>query len=162
MLEEPLENRKVLEVGCGLALPSLVVKKRGGDITASDYHPLTERFLIGNAKRNSLEPIAYKAGNWNTDVSELGTFDLIIGSDLLYEPHHIDLLANFIDLHVKPKAEVIIVDAGRGSHRKFARAMQERGYSHIHCDLSDYSEGDKREKGCVLRFKCNKDSTTGA
>ena len=33
MLEEQLEGRSVLEVGCGIALPSIVVKHLGGDIT---------------------------------------------------------------------------------------------------------------------------------
>ena len=36
-------GERILEVGCGLALASLVAHRRGADVTASDRHPLTER-----------------------------------------------------------------------------------------------------------------------
>lgn len=37
-----LKGKRVLELGCGLALASLVVHRREGNVTASDCHPLTE------------------------------------------------------------------------------------------------------------------------
>ena len=43
-----LTGKRVLEVGCGLGLASLVVHRREGNITASDCHPLTETFLKAN------------------------------------------------------------------------------------------------------------------
>src|SRR6187551_2670988 len=52
-----IENRRILEVGCGLALCSLVLKRRGADITASDHHPLAQEFLIHNAELNNLSSI---------------------------------------------------------------------------------------------------------
>ena len=48
MLRFDLGSKRVLEVGCGLALASLVVQRRHGDITASDCHPLAEAFLLDN------------------------------------------------------------------------------------------------------------------
>jgi hypothetical protein len=47
-----LEGKRILEVGAGLALASLVVHRRGGDITASDYHPLIPDFLKENLRLN--------------------------------------------------------------------------------------------------------------
>ena len=32
-------DKRVLEIGCGIGLASLVLHKMGADITASDYHP---------------------------------------------------------------------------------------------------------------------------
>src|SRR5690554_2624098 len=52
-----IANRRIIELGCGLALPSLLLKSRGADVTASDHHPLSERFLDYNAVLNSLPPI---------------------------------------------------------------------------------------------------------
>lgn len=40
----PVENKRILEVGCGIGLPSLVLQQRGANITATDYHPLAEEF----------------------------------------------------------------------------------------------------------------------
>jgi len=44
----------MLEVGCGLALASLVCHRRGIDVTASDCHPLASRFLLDNLRLNGL------------------------------------------------------------------------------------------------------------
>ncbi len=37
-------TERILEIGCGLALASLVGHRRGADVTASDYHPLAGAF----------------------------------------------------------------------------------------------------------------------
>ena len=49
-----LKAKRVLEVGCGLGLASLVVHRREGNITASDCHPLTQQFLDENVVRQML------------------------------------------------------------------------------------------------------------
>ena len=49
-------GERILEIGCGLALPSLVAHRRGADVTASDNHPLAESFLKENVQINGLPP----------------------------------------------------------------------------------------------------------
>lgn len=93
-----LGERRILEIGCGLALASMVVHRRHGDITASDCHPLTETFLNANLQLNTLPALKYSTGNWDRANPELGKFDLIIGSDILYERNQPAALALFIDL----------------------------------------------------------------
>ena len=34
-----IENKRILEVGCGIGLTSMMFNARHADITASDYHP---------------------------------------------------------------------------------------------------------------------------
>lgn len=60
----PVTGERILELGCGLALPSLVGHRRGADITASDCHPLSGRFLRRNVRLNALAPLAYRHGDW--------------------------------------------------------------------------------------------------
>jgi predicted nicotinamide N-methyase len=152
MLRETLEGKRILEIGCGIALPSIMIKQLGGDITASDYHPLAESFLLENTILNSLEPIPFEIGDWNTTNSSLGKFDLIIGSDVLYEHQHIEVLSSFINNHSSSRVDIIIVDPGRGSHRAFAREMEHLGYIHSWTDLKDYPNEGKKPKGFILRF----------
>ncbi len=152
MLGETLVGKRILEIGCGIGLPSLVLKQLGGDITASDYHPLARAFLAENAILNNLESIRFNGGNWNTSNLTLEKFELIIGSDVLYEHQHIELLSAFIDLHSSTDVEVVIVDPGRGSHRAFAREMERLGYEHSWTDLKDYPILDVKPKGFILRF----------
>jgi len=91
-----LIGKRVLEIGAGLALASLVVHRRLGDITASDWHPLSPGFLAENVLLNHLSPLKYQRGNWAGENPELGEFDLIIGSDILYERQQPQQLATFI------------------------------------------------------------------
>ncbi len=124
-----LRDRRVLEIGCGLALASLVLHRRGGDVTASDCHPLTESFLCANAKLNALPTLTYRVGNWGRSNPSLGVFDLVIGGDVLYERDHPHQLAEFISLHAAAKAEVIIIDPNRGNTAAFTRGMLRYGFS---------------------------------
>lgn len=38
-------SKRILEVGCGTALTSLLLNRKEADITATDHHPETERFF---------------------------------------------------------------------------------------------------------------------
>jgi predicted nicotinamide N-methyase len=125
----PLEGKAILEIGCGIGLSSLVLQRRGADITASDYHPLVEEFLQFNAVLNCLPPVKFSIAPWAGPNPHLGRFDLIVGSDLLYEPDHPELLAGFIALHAKPSAQVLITDPGRRQFREFSVLMAEQGYA---------------------------------
>ncbi|WP_315853600.1 class I SAM-dependent methyltransferase [Marinobacterium arenosum] len=130
MADFEIEGKRILEVGCGIALSSLLLNHREADITATDYHPEAERFLIENTRLNNGQTIPFVRTSWDSDQSELGDFDLIIGSDLLYERDHATQLAGFIDQHANAHCEVILVDPGRGHHARFSKRMVALGYSH--------------------------------
>jgi predicted nicotinamide N-methyase len=57
-----------------------------------------------------------------------GRFDLIIGSDLLYERDVSGALAGFIGRHAMPRSEVWIVDPDRSNRSAFNRLMREQGF----------------------------------
>ena len=57
-------GERILELGCGLALASLVGHRRGADVTASDCHPLAPGFLAENLRLNALAPMKYRHGHW--------------------------------------------------------------------------------------------------
>ncbi|MDH5358133.1 MAG: protein N-lysine methyltransferase family protein [Gammaproteobacteria bacterium] len=155
MIDYDIEGRRVLEVGCGIALASLVLNHRSADITATDYHPEVESFLLENTRLNDGNDIPFVRTGWGDKDSGLGDFDLIIGSDLLYEQEHIDLLSNFIEQHAKPHCEVIIIDPGRGQHARFSKKMVGFGYTHNQnkpTDL-DYLSQPFPTKGQVLHYQ---------
>jgi predicted nicotinamide N-methyase len=141
LAERPVrEGERILELGCGLALPSLVAHRRGADVTASDCHPLSATFLQHNLRLNGLPPMDYRHGHWNVPARApprpgaragsvvRGRFDLVIGSDLLYERDVDGGLAHFIAAHAAPKAEVWIADPDRGNRSAFRRHMAAHGF----------------------------------
>lgn len=123
-----IEDRRIIELGCGLALPSLVLQHRGADITASDYHPLSEPFLDFNTNLNNMKAIPYVNLPWAEGNEHIGTFDLIVGSDILYQPDHSELLAGLIGRIASRKAKVLISCPGRGYRNQFSRSLKEQGF----------------------------------
>ncbi|MEJ2407554.1 MAG: methyltransferase domain-containing protein [Candidatus Thiodiazotropha sp.] len=149
----PIKGKRILEVGCGLALASLVLHQRGGDVTSTDLHPLAEAFLEENITLNNMLPLPFHFGSWEGTELPLEKFDLIIGSDVLYEPEHPDLLAGFIDRHANEQVEVIIVDPGRGNHGRFNRAMDDLGFSNESAALEQQAIRQSLKKGRVLNYQ---------
>jgi predicted nicotinamide N-methyase len=129
MCTHDIVGKRILELGCGLGLSSLVLQRRRADITASDHHPLAESFLRHNAAQNQLTSVIYCDLRWEIPDDTLGRFDLIIGSDILYESGHADLLAAIVSRHALRDAEVLITDPGRGNSAPFTRALAEQGFS---------------------------------
>lgn len=121
-------GKRVLEIGCGLGLSSLVLQGRGADITASDHHPLAAEFLAANAILNDLPPIAFRIAQWSGPNPDLGSFDLIIGGDVLYQRDHVGLLSGFLAEHARPEAEILITDPGRNHGNALNRALAAQGY----------------------------------
>jgi predicted nicotinamide N-methyase len=129
MAEFKIAGKRILEVGCGIGLASLVLNHRLADITATDYHPEAESFLMENVVLNKGKTIPFFRTGWEDEGGGLGRFDLVIGSDLLYERGHAGLLSHFIDQHANPRCEVVLVDPGRGNQGRFTRCMAELGYA---------------------------------
>ena len=152
MLSVDLGNKRVLEVGCGLALASLVVQRRQGDITASDVHPLTEAFLLDNLRRNQLAPLRYAVGDWADIAGTLGRFDLIIGSDVLYERQQPEALSRFIEQHSHAVMEVLIVDPDRGNRSAFNRRMEALGFERSERKVAALPDGGAY-KGRLLSYR---------
>ena len=131
---------RILEIGCGLGLASLVAHRAGADVTASDCHPLAGRFLAHNLVLNDLGPMKYRHGQWpgvvlpRDAIDERapaivhGEFDLIIGSDVLYERDERGQLADFIARLAARVAEVWIVDPNRGNRSAFHKNMARHGF----------------------------------
>lgn len=147
-----LAGKRILEIGAGLGLASLVIHRRKGDITVSDWHPLSRDFLKKNLSLNSLAPLEHQNGNWAEIDYDLGQFDLIIGSDILYERQQEGLLSAFIDRHASKSAEIIIVDPDRGNRPEFCRQMAELGYHFSSSPAERFLENGEPYKGRFLNF----------
>ena len=166
MATRPLvAHERILEVGCGLALASLISHRRGADVTASDCHPLAARFLARNVRLNRLAPLRYRHGDWAAAPGSPGLrgregaarvhgrFGLIIGSDVLYERDDAGHLSSFIDRHALASAEVLIVDPNRGNRPAFHRRMAAAGFVLEELRLGDLLGDGAVYRGRLLRYR---------
>lgn len=155
MEDYPISGKRILEIGCGVGLASLVLNHRGADITATDYHPEANKFLIENTHLNEDPDISFIRTDWEDLASNtLGCFDLLIGSDLLYEQTLPGKLASFINQHALQQSTVIIIDPGRGYISKFTKYMHDFGFgrsSDEYCQVRSNSEDFTGSSLCFTR-----------
>ena len=148
-----LVGKRVLEVGCGIGLASIVLHKMGMDITASDYHPRAQEFLNRNVLDNGLAPMKFQLIDFEQKNPSLGKFDLIIASDVLYQPQQAQNLSRFISAHSSDDVEVIVVDPGRENRAKFTHHMIALGYSHQFTNFNQQLSDSVRCKGRILHYQ---------
>ena len=155
--------KSILEIGCGLALASLVAHRLGANITACDRHPKAKLFLEENLRLNDLPKLPFRHGQWGDhpepSIRDTGAelltkkYDLVVGSDLLYEPDMPKALARFVDVCANPKAEVWIVDPNRGYRTTFNKKMNNLGFQlSSEKSLAEVQLTDEKYKGRLLIY----------
>jgi predicted nicotinamide N-methyase len=122
-----LKGQSVLEIGCGLGLPSLLCAAAGAEVTAMDHHPGVRQLLDRNVEANGLPQLAFFQGSFADPKINLGRFSLIIGSDILYEPDRYQELESFILRHAQGATEVVLADPGRFAVHRFGPTLKQVG-----------------------------------
>ncbi|MGX6448444.1 class I SAM-dependent methyltransferase [Patulibacter sp. S7RM1-6] len=108
-----LAGLRILELGCGLALPSLLAAARGADVTATDWAPDALELLRRNAARNAVT-LAIRPLDWFADAPEPdGPWPLVIAADVLYEARNAGPLLRALERTVAPGGEAWVADPGR-------------------------------------------------
>lgn len=125
-----LSGVAVLELGCGLGLPSLVAASRGARVTATDNHPHAGAFLDENAARNGVK-VVYVELDWRHPAPTLPepSYPLVIASDLLFSPELAPLVAGQVARWMAPGGEAWLVDPGRLALSAFEDEVARLGLS---------------------------------
>jgi predicted nicotinamide N-methyase len=124
-----LRGARVIEIGCGLALPSVAAAAAGGRVVASDWSPEALSVVALNAGRNDVAVETVEL-DWFAP-SDVGFFDLVLAADVLYEDRN---GAALLDLLPSLGREVWLADPGRVPAGRFfadaARDWDIRAMSH--------------------------------
>jgi predicted nicotinamide N-methyase len=112
-----LRGARVLELGCGLGLPSIVAALAGGRVLATDWSPEAVAFTQRNAGANGAR-LETAVVDWadSDELAARGPWDLVIGSDVLYEPRNVAML---LDVLYRVGDHAIIADPGRPTSIEF-------------------------------------------
>lgn len=129
LLDGPLPQGPVLELGSGVALPSLALRSRGAAALATDYYPEALEFARVNALRNELPPPDTLLLDWREPPEELGRFPLVLAADVLYESRNAEWLAALLPRATAPDGVAWIADPGRMYRSDLEDAMRAAGWS---------------------------------
>lgn len=122
-----LAEKRVLDLGCGIGLTSATLLACGANVTCGDNAPPSLAFAKINTwpwrDRCDVQLI-----DWHQTKLD-GRFELIIGSDIVYERIEVKPLDGFFRCHLVPGGKVILGDPSRPMTRDFLEAFRSLGWN---------------------------------
>jgi predicted nicotinamide N-methyase len=122
----PAPATRVLELGCGLAAPSIVAARAGAIVLASDGASDAVVFAAHSLALNETEAEVAHA-DWaehGDALVERGPFDLVLAADVLYTPANAETLVRLLPRLLAPWGELRMADPGRANARVFLAAAR--------------------------------------
>jgi predicted nicotinamide N-methyase len=115
-----LRGARTLELGCGLALPSIAAARAGGRVTATDWSPEAVELAAANAELNGAS-LQAELQSWAEPdaLVERAPWDLVLAADVLYERANVGLLVELLPRLVDERGEVWLADPGRDPAEEF-------------------------------------------
>src|SRR3954471_20015776 len=112
-----LAGRRVVELGCGLGVPSLVAARAGAEVLATDADDEALELLERNARENGLTVETARV-EWEApdDLVPRSPFDVVLAADVLYERTSV---ASLLSLLPRLGGEVWLADPGRPAAEAF-------------------------------------------
>jgi predicted nicotinamide N-methyase len=127
IISRDLTGMTALELGCGLGIVTIAAMIAGADVLASDYYDDALLFTRANAFRNlEIEPRT-SVIDWRSWPGDAGRFNVILASDVLYEPEYASLLPKLIRTSLAADGVAIIADPGRVAAPQFIDRCSEEG-----------------------------------
>ena len=119
---EELSGLHVVELGCGLAVPSLAAARAGAEVLATDTDAEALELVAQNARRNDAH-IETAVVDWAQPdkLVSRAPFDLVLAADVLYERASVALLLSLLP---RLAPEVWLADPGRPAADAFLEAAR--------------------------------------
>ena len=115
-----LRGARTVELGCGLGLVSIAAAQAGGRVLATDWSAEAVRFTSENAARNGVR-LDTAVIDWSRPQTlvDQGPWELVLGSDVLYERRNVDQMLDLLPRLIDHTGEVWIADPGREASMEF-------------------------------------------
>jgi predicted nicotinamide N-methyase len=120
----PLRGLRVVELGCGLAVPSIVAARAGASVLATDSDPEALELVERNARSNGVR-VKTATADWANPGELLGAapFDVVLAADVLYERPSV---AQLLSLLPRLAPEAWLADPGRPAAEPFLEEARRR------------------------------------
>jgi predicted nicotinamide N-methyase len=135
-----LRGESVLELGCGLGLPSITAALAGGRVLATDWAEDAAHATAANARLNDAQ-LETACVSWAAPdaIVERAPWRYVIASDVLYEQRNVEQLLELLPRLVDKGSRVLIADPGRQPAEDFLERAR-AGRWHVKSTGSPRSE----------------------
>ncbi|MGF1472900.1 MAG: methyltransferase [Rubrobacteraceae bacterium] len=148
-----LRSKRIMELGCGLGLPSMVALRLGARVTAVDHYEIALDFARWNARANTGQELKTAHLDWHSPAApNLGRFEVVLAADVLYEQRNVPALAALIPELLSPKGEVLVSNPRRRDAPDFHEAMGERGFGRS-TESATVRQGERDVEVLIHRFR---------
>lgn len=115
---------RVVELGCGLAVPSIAAARAGASVLATDVDDEALELVARNAQINAVQ-VETAMVDWAEPDELIGRapFDLVLAADVLYEDASVALLLSLLP---RLAPEVWLADPGRPAATELVERAQPR------------------------------------
>jgi predicted nicotinamide N-methyase len=117
----PAAGTRVLELGCGLALPSIAAARAGATVLATDGAPEAVAFAAHSFALNEAEGEVALV-DWAEQgeaLAERGPWDLVLAADVFYLQANVKLALRLLPWLLAPGGEIWLADPRRAGARDF-------------------------------------------
>lgn len=146
LLELKGAGRTALELGCGVGLSTLAATTAGFDVLSTDYYEDALDVTRANVFRNLGRSARTRMVDWRHVPKDLGTFELVFASDVLYEKEYALLLPIILCGVLAPGGYALIGDPGRIAAPMFLEACEAHGLEIRKKETRPFAAGEIRQK----------------
>jgi predicted nicotinamide N-methyase len=146
LLELEGHGKNALELGCGVGLSTLAATSAGFDVLSTDYYEDALDVTRANVFRNLGTIARTRLVDWRHLPQDLGTFDLVFASDVLYEKEYAELLPVLLRGLLTPGGFALIADPGRIAAPVFVEACTIHGLAIRAKETRPFEAAEIRQK----------------
>ena len=146
LLELKGRGKTALELGCGVGLSTLAATSAGFNVLSTDYYEDALDVTRANVFRNLGTTARTRMVDWRHFPEDLGTFDLVFASDVLYEKEYAELLPVLLLRLLAPGGLALIADPGRVAAPVFVEACGIHGLEIRKKETRPFEAGEIKQK----------------
>ena len=137
---------RTLELGCGVGVVTTAAMMAELDVLATDYYEPALEFTRANTCRIISREAKTQMVNWRELPANLGRFDLILASDVIYEREYAGLLPRVFEKLLQFDGHAIIADPGRVSTPAFLHSCTGIGLKVLEKKPLPWEQGAVKQK----------------
>jgi len=139
-------GKNALELGCGVGLCTIAAQSAGFSVLSTDYYEDALEFTRANVFRNLGSEARTMLFDWRHPPADLGRYDLVFASDVLYELEYATLLPEILHRAFAPGASALIADPGRIAAPVFVDECAHEGLTAPVVDTLPFASGEIRQR----------------